>query len=67
LFIHALHESNWEFLSWGQSIPEVPTWLSLSFIVFAMAVATLASLAKMKKDGIPIRSTNAEDSDDSQD
>ncbi|MGO1312147.1 MAG: TerC family protein [Brevibacterium aurantiacum] len=67
LFIHALHESNWEFLSWGQSIPEVPTWLSLSFIVVAMAVATLASLAKMKKEGIPIRSTNAEDSDDSQD
>ena len=66
LIIHALHASDWEFLSWGKSIPEVPTWLSLSFIVLAMAVATIASLLKMKKEGIPIRGAGPEESDDVQ-
>src|SRR5699024_6493893 len=60
LFVHALHESDWEFLAWGHSIPEVPTWLSLSFIVVAMAVATIASLIKMNRAGIPFREAGPE-------
>lgn len=60
LIINALHSSDWEFLSWGDSIPEVPTWLSLAFIVLAMAVATIASLMKMKRDGIPFRDAGPE-------
>ena len=63
LFVHALHESDWEFLAWGHSIPEVPTWLSLSFIVVAMAVATIASLIKMNRDGIPFREAGPESSE----
>ncbi len=35
----------------GKVVPEVPTWLSLTFIVVAMAVATIASIIKMKRDG----------------
>ena len=64
LVIHALHSSDWEFLSWGHSIPEVPTWLSLTFIVFAMVVATVASLMKMKKDGISFKDIGSEESEE---
>ncbi|RBP64617.1 tellurite resistance protein TerC [Brevibacterium sanguinis] len=67
LVIHALHETDWEFLAWGHSIPEVPTWLSLSFIVVAMAVATIASLMKMKKDGVSFRDVGPQESETSHD
>ena len=66
LIIHALHSSDWEFLAWGHSIPEVPTWLSLTVIVLAMAVATIASLMKMKKDGISFKDVSADQSDESE-
>lgn len=62
LVIHALHSTDWDFLAWGHAIPEVPTWLSLAFIVFAMVVATLASLAKMKRDGVSFREAGPEES-----
>jgi tellurite resistance protein TerC len=64
LIIHALHSSDWDFLSWGHSIPEVPTWLSLTFIVLAMAVATIASLMKMRKDGVSFKDLRSEDSEE---
>jgi len=47
LLIHAIHEAPLDFVpgfSALQRIPEVPIWLSLSFIVVAMGVAILASL-----------------------
>ena len=66
LIIHALHSSDWEFLAWGHSIPEVPTWLSLTVIVLAMAVATVASLMKMKKDGISFKDVSADQSNESE-
>jgi len=64
LIIHALHSSDWEFLSWGHSIPEVPTWLSLTVIVLAMVVATVASLVKMKKDGISFKDVSSNESEE---
>src|SRR5699024_12711543 len=63
LFVHARPESAWAFLAWGHSIPEVPTWRSLSFIVVAMAVATIASRIKMNRDGIPFREAGPESSE----
>ena len=66
LIIHALHSSDWEFLAWGHSIPEVPTWLSLTVIVLAMAVATVASLMKMKKDGISFKDISPDESGESE-
>ncbi len=67
LVIHALHATDWEFLSWGHSIPEVPTWLSLTFIVFAMVVATIASVLKMKRDGVSFRDVGPQQTEASHD
>jgi tellurite resistance protein TerC len=47
LVLHALHENTLPFINGGHhidSVPEIPTWLSLAFIVGAMTVATVASL-----------------------
>ena len=45
---------------------EVPTWLSLTFIVVAMAVATIASIIKMKRDGKSFRDQGPQESEASQ-
>jgi tellurite resistance protein TerC len=53
LVLHALHSNELPFLNGGEHIqwaPEIPTWVSLVVIVVAMAVATLASVAKMRRD-----------------
>lgn len=53
LIIHAIHESPLEWIpgfSALEKIPEVPTWLSLVFIVVAMGVATFASLIASGRD-----------------
>lgn len=55
LLIHAIHEAPLGFIPGFDTlakIPEVPIWLSLSFIVVAMGVAIIASLvAARKKEG----------------
>ncbi|GAA0034569.1 TerC family protein [Brevibacterium metallidurans] len=63
LFITALHETDISWLQWGKVVPEVPTWLSLTFIVVAMAVATIASLIKMKRDGKSFRDQGPQESE----
>ncbi|MGK2874098.1 MAG: TerC/Alx family metal homeostasis membrane protein [Nocardioides sp.] len=52
LFLHAMHENELSFINDGQHIdwaPEIPIWFSLVFIVVAMAVAVIASLATIAK------------------
>lgn len=53
LVFHALHKNELPFLNGGQPVewvPEISTWLSLIVIVGAMAVATIASLVKLRLD-----------------
>ncbi|WP_449283519.1 TerC family protein [Leucobacter sp.] len=52
LILHALHENELPFINGGEHVPvpEVDIWLSLGFIVAAMAVSTIASVAKMRRD-----------------
>ncbi len=53
LVLHALHKNEVPFLNGGHPIewvPEITTWLSLAVIVGAMAVATIASLVKLRFD-----------------
>ncbi|TGY34299.1 TerC family protein [Microbacterium laevaniformans] len=54
LLIHALHKNELPFINGGEHvtfIPEIPIWLSLLFIAATVAVATIASLLKTRKDG----------------
>ncbi|SDF14421.1 TerC family protein [Pseudonocardia oroxyli] len=49
LIFHALHVNELPFINGGEPVlwvPEIPTWLSLVVIAAAIAVATVASLAK---------------------
>jgi tellurite resistance protein TerC len=53
LVLHALHENEVSFINGGQGVawaPEITTWVSLGVIVGAMAVATVASLIKLRLD-----------------
>src|SRR5690606_12506358 len=53
LFMHALHVNELPFINGGEPVawaPEISTWVSLGVIVAAMAVATLASLLKMRRE-----------------
>lgn len=52
LVLHALHENELVFINGGQpvAVPEISIWLSLSFILFAMTAATVASLMKVRRD-----------------
>ena len=53
LLIHALHKNELPFINGGEHvtfIPEIPIWLSLVFIAATVTVATIASLAKTRKD-----------------
>ena len=52
LFITALHDNSLPFINGGQhftAIPEIPTSLSLGFILFAMSIAVITSLMKLKR------------------
>ncbi len=51
LILHALHENELPFINGGHPVPvpEINTWMSLGVIVLSMAVATVASLVKMRK------------------
>ena len=53
LVFHALHENELPFINGGQHVewaPEIDTWTSLYVILGAMAVATIASLIKLRVD-----------------
>lgn len=53
LVIHALHTNDVPFINGGEHvevIPEIPTSLSLSFIVVVLAITTVASLVKSRHD-----------------
>src|SRR5690606_12073898 len=52
LVLHALHENELPFINGGEPVPvpDVTTPISLGFIVLAMAVATIASVIKMRRD-----------------
>ncbi len=58
LVLHALHENEVPFINGGQAVewaPEISTWVSLGVIIGAMAVATIASLVKLRLDRRKIR------------
>jgi tellurite resistance protein TerC len=50
LILHALHENELRFINGGQhvDVPEIPTLLSLGFIVVTLAVTAVASLYKTR-------------------
>ena len=53
LVFHAMHENELPFINGGHGIewaPEIDTWTSLIVIIAAMAVATIASLIKLRAD-----------------
>lgn len=51
LLLHALHENELPFINGGEHVPvwEVPTWLSLLFIVVALGITTVLSLRENKR------------------
>lgn len=53
LVLHALHKNELPFLNGGQHIewaPEIDTWTSLGVILASMAVATIASVVRIRKE-----------------
>ncbi len=53
LVFHALHENEVPFINGGRGVewaPEISTWTSLAVIIASMAVATIASLIKIRID-----------------
>lgn len=53
LVFHALHVNELPFINGGEPllwVPEIPIWFSLLFIAATVAVATVASLAKTRRD-----------------
>ena len=53
LVLHALHNNEVPFINGGEGVdwaPEIDTWTSLAVIVASMAVATVASLIKNRRD-----------------
>lgn len=72
LILHALHENSLAFINGGEpvtAVPAISTSTSLIFIVSAMALATIASVVKARKDakaaGITLRFGAAEIPSDS--
>ncbi|NQX27911.1 TerC family protein [Microbacteriaceae bacterium VKM Ac-2854] len=51
LVLHALHENELPFINGGEHLDvwDIDTWTSLAVIVVSMAVATVASLIKMRR------------------
>jgi tellurite resistance protein TerC len=55
LILHALHENELPFLNGGRHIgwaPEIDTLTSLGVIIVSMAVATVASIRKIRRDRV---------------
>lgn len=67
LVFHAMHENELPFINGGQHIewaPDIDTWTSLAVIVLSMAVATIASLVKLRMSGTSIGEAIHADDDD---
>jgi tellurite resistance protein TerC len=57
LILEALHENTLPFVNGGEGIhavPEVPIWLSLVVILASLAIATVASLAKTRREAAAV-------------
>ncbi len=66
LVSHALHTNEVPFINGGHHVewaPEIGTWTSLAVILISMAVATIASLVRLRMSGATITEA-AHDSDD---
>ena len=53
LVMEALHENELPFINGGEhidAVPQIPIWLSLAVILATLAVTTVASLAKVRRD-----------------
>ena len=53
LVLHAMHVNELPFINGGEPMlwaPEIPIWFSLLFIAATIVVATVASLAKTRRD-----------------
>ncbi|HWJ85140.1 MAG TPA: TerC family protein [Cellulomonas sp.] len=53
LVLHALHVNELPFVNGGEPVawaPEIPIWLSLTVILGTLAIATVASLVKTRRD-----------------
>jgi tellurite resistance protein TerC len=62
LVLHALHVNEVPFINGGEHVewaPEIPIWFSLSFILLTITVATVASLAKTKRDATAVEGTDS--------
>ncbi|MGI8614028.1 MAG: TerC family protein [Nocardioidaceae bacterium] len=57
LVLHALHTNELSFINSGEhvGVPEIPTWLSLIFIVATLAVTAAASIWKARRDPEAVR------------
>lgn len=57
LVFHALHTNEVPFINGGHPVewaPEISTWTSLAVILISMAVATIASLVKLRISGVSV-------------
>jgi len=57
LVFHALHTNEVPFINGGHPVewaPEISTWTSLAVILISMAVATIASLVKLRMSGMSV-------------
>ncbi|WP_345764241.1 TerC family protein [Diaminobutyricibacter sp. McL0608] len=57
LVFHALHTNEVSFVNGGHPVewaPEISTWTSLAVILISMAVATIASLVKLRITGVSV-------------
>ncbi|MES1170509.1 MAG: TerC family protein, partial [Leifsonia sp.] len=70
LVFHAMHENELPFINGGQHIewaPDISTMTSLGVIVGSMAVATIASLVKLKLSGTSVAAAIHGDGEDDAD
>jgi tellurite resistance protein TerC len=71
LVFHAMHENEVPFINGGHPIewaPDIDTWTSLAVIILSMAVATIASLVKLKISGTTVAAAiHGDDPDESGD
>ncbi len=63
LVLEALHENELTFINGGEHVPvpEIPIWLSLLVILGVLAVTTIASLLKVRRDFAVGRPDSADD------
>jgi tellurite resistance protein TerC len=62
--MEALHENELPFINGGEhveAVPEIPIWLSLAIILGTLAVTTVASLIKVRRDPSAAKAVPGED------